>query len=185
MAKVIGLTGPMCSGKGTVVKLLKKKGYICFVYSDIIRDELKSRGMKETRENLQDVGNELRKTYGNHILSERLVNKIIDQEVKLAVVDGIRNPGEIHYLQQNLDDFTLIGITASADTRFRLSQLRGGLSDPKTRKEFDILEKRDRGVGEDKHGQQVQACLDMADVVIENNDTLQNLKEKLISVKGI
>jgi len=179
MIKVLGLTGPMGCGKGTVVKLLRAKGYKSFKYSDVIRDELKLRGLNETRKCLQDVGNELRKKYGSYVLSERLVNKIKKEAIQLAVVDGIRNPGEIVYLRQNLSNFKLVGISSSPDTRFILIKKRNRAADPKTREEFNILEERDRGKGEGKHGQQVQACLMMADILIENEGTVEELETQV------
>jgi len=185
MTKVIGLTGPMGSGKGTIVKLLQEKGYKSFKYSDVIRDELKIRQIKETRKSLQDIGDDLRKKYGLYILSEMLSIKIKEQGVQFAIVDGVRNPGEVIYLRQNLDNFKLIGLIASANTRFNLIRERNRPSDLKTRAEFDILEKRDRGEGESKCGQQVQACLDMADIIIENEGTVEELKANFLSINDI
>ncbi len=172
----------MGSGKGTIVKLLQEMGYKSFKYSDVIREELKTRGIKETRNTLQDVGNDLREKHGAYVLSQRLVDIIKKCKIPLAVVDGVRNPKEVIFLRQNLDDFILLGITASPDTRFKLIKQRNRPSDPKTRAEFDRLEKRDRGEGEGEYGQQVQACLSMADIIIENEGTVEELKNKFQKV---
>jgi dephospho-CoA kinase len=43
MRKVIGLTGTIASGKGTLAEFLKGKGYSYFSLSDILREEATKR----------------------------------------------------------------------------------------------------------------------------------------------
>jgi dephospho-CoA kinase len=60
-SKVIGLVGPMGSGKGTVGQILQKLGYKSYVLSDIIRKEADRRHLPRERGVLQDIGNDLRR----------------------------------------------------------------------------------------------------------------------------
>ena len=66
---LIGLTGRNAAGKGEVAEYLKKKSFYYYSLSDVIRDEIRSRGQEPTREALIEVGNELRQKHGAHILA--------------------------------------------------------------------------------------------------------------------
>ena len=58
-------------------------------------------------------------------------------------------------------------------------QKRGKDYDPKTCEEFSKAEERDRGVGQALFGQQVEACLRLADVILDNNGTLQDFQNNV------
>ena len=53
---IIALTGTIASGKGEVADYLKKKSFQYFMYSDVLRDVAKARGIEPTRENLHKLG---------------------------------------------------------------------------------------------------------------------------------
>jgi dephospho-CoA kinase len=171
---IIGLTGTLSSGKGTVTDYLSEKGFKTHVFSDIIKDEINKTGQEVTRELLQNVGNALRQKHGHDVLAKRLVKKIEIENHNKVVVDGIRNTGELELLN-NTFNCLIIGITASPNIRYKYIVERARTSDPISRKEFDRLEKRDRGHGEDVHGQQVDMCLELADHLIINEGTLEEL----------
>ena len=57
------------------------------------------------------------------------------------------------------------------------------ISDPKSKKEFDRIEKKDRGIKEEYFGQQVSESLKLADVVIINNwDNLDLLRKDIMDL---
>jgi len=58
--RLIGLTGTNGAGKGEVASFYQKKGYGYLSLSDILREELKSRSLQASRDNLITCGNELR-----------------------------------------------------------------------------------------------------------------------------
>jgi len=173
---IIGLTGPNASGKTVVVDYLKQKGFDTFSLSDIIRDEAKNKGLEQTRENLIEVGNNLRKEFGTEILSKRTVEKIKQSNISNTVVDSIRNPGEIEELKKE-ENFMLIGVTTDIETRFNRAKERGSARDVETLEEFKALEEKEKEGS--KAEQQLNACFDMADKVIENNGTIEELHEKI------
>lgn len=174
---IIGLTGTMGSGKGEVVKYLKNKGFEHHVYSDILREIAKSKNIEPTRENLQRLGNKIKKDTKNlGILSKKLLQKIKTNKV---VVDGIRNPDEIRELRKGKEVY-IIGVTAPQKLRFKRLQKRERHGDPKTFNEFkelDNLENR----GKTK-GQEINKCLKMVDYSIINDSSLDNLKKKIDEV---
>ncbi|EKD52657.1 MAG: hypothetical protein ACD_61C00279G0001 [uncultured bacterium] len=174
---VIGLVGPIASGKGEVVKYLQKIGFTVFSLSDRVREEVLARGLPISRENLQNVGNELREVFGGQVLAERTLSMLSDTEDPV-VIDSIRNPSEIEFLREALG-ITVIGITASPETRLdwylRRAFIRG--EDGLTEEDFNRANGRDLGQGENNLGQQVGRCLELADIVIENEDSKKHLLE--------
>ena len=97
---VIVIVGPIASGKGTVVEILKDNGYIPYSFSDRIKEEIKNRGMEITRFTLNQISNELRQTMSTDIWARRNADKIDQDEPELVVVDGARNPHEVEFLQK-------------------------------------------------------------------------------------
>lgn len=178
---VIGLTGPLASGKEVVARQLIEKGFSWYELSDPVREETQRRHLPQDRKTLQDVGNDLRQTFGNDILAKRLAGNIEKTGTSRVVIDGIRNPGEIDFLKKKFNA-TIIGITASPAKRFQWSKTRGRRLDPMEKEAFATLERRDRGIGQEDYGQQVDACVAKADIVIENNGTIEDLKKKMAAV---
>ena len=171
MVKVIGLTGVFGSGKETVKDMLTHKLNAYYVtLSSLIRDEtLKKRGIKVGRGELQDLGNELRKQYGNDVLV-KVVWDFLPKNKEFIIVDGIRNPGEAEFFKKKVGkDFVLVAVDAPQEIRFERTAKRGTHKDPKSWEEFLKMEERDLGANEPTYGQQVKKCMEMADVTIIND----------------
>lgn len=176
----IGVVGQIACGKGILVDyLIKKLGFISFSLSTIVHDEIKKRGIKSfTRKTLQDVGDNLRKKYGNDILTKRALAILEKQKKSRVVIEGIRNPGEIEYLKKN-PNFTLIGVKAKRELRFKRLLQRSKQWDPKTYTDFIKVDRRDLGVGQKKSGQQVGRCLACCDYVLTNNKDVKDFERKI------
>ena len=174
---IIALTGTIASGKGEVADYLKKKNFQYFMYSDVLRDIAKHKGISATRANLHKIGKEIKeKMKDPGYLSKRLLKKITK---KKAIVDGVRNVGEIEELKKK-KDVHVIGVTAPQRERFARLLKRGREGDPSTFAEFkriDNIENR----GKTK-GQQINACLDAADFHIYNNKTIKQLHKEIDAI---
>ena len=167
---LIGLTGRNAAGKGEVARYLQKKSFYYYSLSDVIRDEIRSRGLEPTRDLLIKVGNELRQRHGARILAERVLAKIDDD--KHYVIDSIRNPSEVDAFRA-AKHFKLIRIEAPPEVRFQRIFKRQRESDPKTLQEFFELENRE-AEGDDTSQNLVKVEL-MADHALINDGTLENL----------
>ena len=174
---VVGLTGPIASGKDSVLEELEQLGLKAFFLGDRTREEAGRRGLSHDRSVLQDMGNDLREKFGDDILVKR-TEELFDGSEEKIVTDGIRNAGEIAYLRKKYNAI-IIGVDAPSRKRMEFSRKRSADADPKTGEEFERVEQRDRGVGENSHGQQVDACLALSDIVIENNGTVPEFKKKI------
>ena len=119
MSKIIlGFVGDLASGKGTLAKYLQEK-YHCNTYrfSTMLRDILNRIYVENSRENLQLISKILRENFGQDVMSNVIAKDVERDENDLVIVDGIRRPTDITYLQ-NLEGFHLIYITAESKTRW-------------------------------------------------------------------
>lgn len=182
MQIVIGLVGPIASGKGTISEYLKSKGFTYFSLSNVVREETQNRGLEMTRKNLQDVGNDLRETFGGAVLVNKLEERILKED--FVVIDGIRNPEEIYAIKKKFNG-KIVNISAYKNRRVEryMDRAKERGEDDATISSFNKIDKRDLGKGEAESGQQVQACIDLADFTLKNNGTIdefyQNCQEML------
>ena len=90
------------------------------------------------------------------------------------VINSIRNPAEVEFLQREFGDkFSLIGIDAEENIRRERYLQRKGVR----AEDFEKDNRRDLGEKE-AHGQQVRKCLGLARKIIDNNASLEELREK-------
>jgi dCMP deaminase len=171
MRKIIGLTGPFAAGKGFIAELLKKREFLYFSLSDILREELTKRNLPITRENLISLGNQLRQEHGEAVLANLLANKIKDIK-ESVVIDNIRNPKEVDALRQ-LDTFSLIAVDSYPNLRYKRLLARAKESDPKSLDELRELDKKDLEIG-------IYDCMEKADHILYNvNKTADDLNKEL------
>ncbi len=183
---VIGLVGPIASGKDTVLDELVTHGFKAYFLGDRTREEADRRGLPHDRAILQNMGNDLREKFGDDTLVKQ-TEKLIAPFDNRIVIDGIRNKGEIAYIRKKYSAL-IIGVDATIERRKIFSKKRRGDADPKTKGEFERVEKRDRGIGEGSHGQQVKECLKISDIVIENKGSLPEFRrgiQKVLEKFGI
>jgi len=173
---IIGLTGKNASGKGEAAEYLKKKGFEHHSLSDALREEAAAKGIEPTRDNLINLGNQLRKEFGAEYLAKKINKKIQASHLEDFVVDSIRNPHEIEELRKNRD-FVLLAIDAPAELRFERLLKRGRLGDAATLEEFKKQEERENLKNDSN--QQMDKCISMADKSIINDGALEQFHRKI------
>lgn len=145
MSKIIlGFVGDLAAGKGTLAKYLQEK-YGCNTYrfSTMLRDVLDRMYIEQSRENLQLVSKILRENFGQDVMSNVLAKDVVKDTSDLVVVDGIRRPTDITYLQDQ-EGFHLIYVTADVKTRWERLVKRGENTDEKD-KTFEQFLKDEQG----------------------------------------
>lgn len=174
---IIGITGLSASGKDTVADYLKQKGFAYFSLSNIVREFCREKGQETTRQNLINAANFLRQNYGHNYLATQILEKIKNQQLAKAVVVSIRHPEEVKILKAD-PNFKLVNIVAPIEMRFARTQKRQGRPEDKDSfEEFKAHEDQERtGSGA---GQQLDKVMAMADVVVENTGTIEELKGKI------
>jgi len=171
---IIGLVGMYASGKDSVAEHLADRGFTHFSLSDMLREELRRRGLDITRENLIEVGNELRSTYGHGVLGKKALENITANKGDF-VISSIRHPAEAKELMTH-GHFFLVEVRAPIKTRFKRLKKRNREEDPTTLadlKENEKLESQKEGPG-----QQLTNTLKLAKYVLTNDSTLKRLQDK-------
>jgi dCMP deaminase len=170
---IIGLTGRNAAGKGEVAEFLKSKGFYYYSLSDVLREELEKRGDEVSRENLIEIGRELRKSNGFGYLAQRILAKI--EPDRNYVVDSFRHTSEVAVFR-DVPRFYLIAVKADAEIRFERIRARARESDPTTLEQFTLLEEKE-AASEDSQGQQLNATVAEADFTLANNASMVELQE--------
>jgi hypothetical protein len=93
---VIGLSGPIAAGKTTAGDFLKLSGFHYGRFSLVLADILCERGIKPSRESLQQIGEEVNKNPGQRWLGQELVRRLPDDGD--LVIDGLRFPEDHAFL---------------------------------------------------------------------------------------
>ncbi|MEK6846178.1 MAG: AAA family ATPase, partial [Nanoarchaeota archaeon] len=156
---IIGITGSYGAGKDTAAELLQKMNFTHVSFSDYLREELKFRNKKISRDALISLGNELRLKQGANILAKSALLKIKDGEN--YVFTSIRNPEEVKLLQQR-KDFLLVNVIASDRVRLQRLVARNREEDPKTLAEMRAKEKLENTTNH--YAQQLHTVAKMAKV---------------------
>ena len=154
-----------------MAKFLAARGFAVHSLSDVVREEAARRGLDHSRDSLIRVGVEMRTEGGPGALARRVLSRLRGR----AVVDSIRNPGEVEVLR-TLPRFVLLGIDAPQPLRFQRSLRRGRLGDGATLEEF--ARKEDRENSRTEAGQQLLATLALADRVVNNDGTIKELHRR-------
>lgn len=172
---IVGLTGSFGSGCTTLCKSLEKMGFKSFSLSNIVKKIWEEQNPGKTvdkdakRSELQDVGNEIRRTKGYSYLAETAISDAVEKtsgEIPL-VFDSIRHTDEVEQFRNTFADFFLIAVDCPVRDRWervKQSYYRLGLTEEHFQ-EDDTRDKNEAGV---PYGQQVEACVDEADILIDN-----------------
>lgn len=170
---IIGITGTDGGGKGTVVEyLVEKKGFIHCSARVLWIDEIKKRGLEVKRENMRIVANDLRATHGNDFLITEYSRRTGFEPEKNYVIESIRTTAEVETLKKH--GGILWAVDADQHARYERIQSRASESDKVSFEEFarqETLEMNDP----DPHGMQKAKVIAVADVVLTNNGTPEEL----------
>ncbi|MDP2933991.1 MAG: AAA family ATPase [bacterium] len=169
---IIGLTGSYAAGKDTVGEYLVSKGFIHHSLSDLIREELKTRGISETRESLIRLGTEVRQKSGSGEWARRAIEAINGNHERNSVVTSIRNPEEVVELKKH-GEFHLWFVDAPDRLRYERMQVRQRQGDTASFEDFLAKEKIENSA--DPAAQQLQKVADLADVEIINDKNFESL----------
>lgn len=171
---IIGLAGEMASGKGTVAQyLVERKGASVHKFSTMLRDVLTRLYLPQTRENLQILSKSLRDAYGQDTFARVIAEDVKSDTSDIIVVDGVRRESDIVHLRA-LPEFRLVYIDTDVRTRYERITVRDENADDrgKTFEQFVTEGKADAEA-------QIAALKDIADIIITNNDTRDDLHRRI------
>ena len=174
MVSVIGIVGPIGSGKDTAADYIAEKyGYRIFSFRDAVREEVEKRGLEQNRENMQKVSREMRDTKGEDVFSRMILNKIIETKCGKAIVKEIRTSGDLKPIRDHFrGSMKIIKVTATEKIRYERMKERSRTGDPFSLEEFQQQEQREEELGYTK-------AFNFCDFVIPNNGTKEELYKKI------
>lgn len=173
---LIGIAGTLGAGKGTVVAYLKEKGFVHYSASGALREILRNEGKEETRENMTVLADTLRSenpASPQHIIFEKYKN----ENPANAILEAIHSVGEVTFLKER--GAIILGVDADLETRYTRISARGTSKDNVTFEEFKTIATHEEEGG-GQHN--IRAVLKMADYMIENNGTLEELHTQVEAV---
>lgn len=177
---IIGITGTLGAGKGTIVDyLLKTKGFAHFSVRTFITKEIEKRKLPVNRDSMVTVANELRAVHSPSYIVEQLYEDAIRSGGN-CVIESIRTPGEVDALKSK-GNFYLFAVDAPAALRYERIQQRKSETDNVTFETFLENEKREMQ-SIDPNKQNISKCIEMADYLFENDETMEELREKVDAV---
>jgi dephospho-CoA kinase len=170
---IIGITGTLGAGKGTIVDhLVKNKGFQHYSVRGFLLDEIRKRGLPENRDSMVVVANELRQQNSPSFITDQLYLQATKTGLN-AVIESIRTPGEIASLKSK-GNFYLFAVNADPKIRYSRIKQRASETDKVDFETFLENEKREMS-SDDPNKQNLAKCIDMAEFVFENNGTIEEL----------
>jgi len=180
---IIGVVGKIAAGKTTVAKFFEEKGFCRVSCSDPLIDllthnvsdyslipELPEKA-EPTREKLIEFGKYLKDKYGGDILIRLAVDK--KRNCENIVIDGVRSREEIEAIKRL--GGKVIYVEAKPEIRFERLMKRKASKDRgiKTFEDFKAMDDAEERL---YHTSELK---DLADYVIVNEGTLEELREKV------
>ncbi|KND47970.1 MAG: putative dephospho-CoA kinase [Parcubacteria bacterium C7867-004] len=179
---IIGLTGTIGSGKGTVTEYLKSKGFAHYSSSALLGELVDAEGNPKTREFLSKMATRLQEEYPGGVVEKNYREKFLVQKPEHAVFEAIHRKTEANFLQSI--GGIIIGVDAGLEERYTRTVLRN--EGEKDRKSFEDFKEQarveDEGGGDSSRDNNIRAVLEHADAVIMNNTTLEDLHRQIEEV---
>jgi dephospho-CoA kinase len=188
---LVVLTGPMAAGKGTLEKWAEARSIPFVSMSELIEEQAGQPKEEIGREGMQDFANAQRRAHGPDVYARKAAEHLDTNEGSLAIIDGMRNIHECEYFHAHYRTIVIGIVPESPDQEFEKVKERGRPGDPQTKEQFEQVRQRELGHGESEEGQQVAACLDVADAVIVHaggegdHEALVQRFEAILSERGI
>ncbi len=177
---IIGITGTLGAGKGTIVDfLVKQKGFAHFSVRGFLIEEITNRGLVIDRNSMTDVANDLRAKNSPSFIVDELYNQAV-KTGKNCVIESIRTPGEVDSLRAK-GNFYLFAVDAPAARRFDRIKLRASETDNIDFETFLQNEQREMTTA-DPNKQNLKKCIEMADFVFENSGSVDQLESHVTQV---
>lgn len=174
---VVGVAGMPGAGKSLVVEAAVQNGYDLAVMGDVVREEAERQHLEPSPENIGKIMLELRQKEGKSVVAKRCILKIAKMERHKVVVDGIRSLSEVEEFKKHFEEFVLLAVHASPETRFKRLYNRQRSDDPNSWEVFHARDMRELGVG-------LGEAIAMAEYIVVNEEQAEIVKEKIRKTLG-
>ena len=169
---IIGITGTLAAGKGTIVEYLQTKGFKHFSVRAYLTNIINERGMPVNRDSMVAVANELREQNSPSFIAEELYREAKESGGNV-IIESIRTEGEINALKSK-GGFHLFAIDADAKLRYDRALGRASATDSVSFETFVANEEREWANTDPNKGN-LKRCIERADYTFTNNGNLDEL----------
>ena len=174
MGLVIAVSGLPAAGKGEFATILESNGIPVRSMGDMVRAEVRARGIPEAPQVFGEIATQLRAEHGDDVLAHRLTKAVDDLLVDnpIVLIEGLRGTAERVVFQNHWEgDFLVVAITAPKELRFERVQSRARSEDG----DLSDLEKRDAR----EAGWGLNVIISEADITFRNESNIQDLESKV------
>ncbi|MEM9336945.1 MAG: AAA family ATPase [Patescibacteria group bacterium] len=170
---IIGITGTLGAGKGSIVAYLKERGFVHYSGSAMLRKILEERGDEVNRDAYSRLAGEIRGEDPQG-LAKLLWQQYESEDPEHAVIEALHDLGEADFVKEKGGQ--IIAVDADIDTRYHRVVARGSEKDKVTFDHFrEQIQREEEGGGHHN----IRAVINMADYVIMNNGTIEELHQEV------
>lgn len=173
---IIGITGTLGAGKGTVVDYLKTKGFRHYSARSVITEEIVRRGLPVNRDTMTVTANDMRRLHGATYPQKELYERAIAEGAKDAIIESVRSIEGAKFLKEK--GGVLFIVDADPQVRYARIVERGSETDQVDFATFKAQEERER-TSDDPNHQNLAGVALLADYRIENNGALEDLHRQI------
>jgi dephospho-CoA kinase len=182
---LIGITGTMGAGKGTIVSILVERyAFVHYSARAFLIKEIERRVLPVNRDSMIEVSNDLRTKHGADYMI-RTLHAQAKEDGCNAIIESVLTTGEAQYLKEQ--GALLIAIDADRRVRYERITSRQSETDRVSFEKF--MEQEERKMHSDdpsKHN--VAGVMALADIHLMNNGTIESLESelrRLLAERGI
>lgn len=174
---IIGITGTLGAGKGTIVEyLVKQKSFVHFSVRGFITEEILRQELPLNRDSMVLVANKMRADHSPSYIIDELYKQAV-LTGRNCIIESIRTPGEVESLRKK-GSFLLFAVDADPQLRYDRIVMRNSETDQISYFTFLENEKREMQ-STDPAKQNIGMCIEMADYIFYNNSSVSNLYEQV------
>lgn len=183
---IIGITGTLGAGKGTVVKYLEESRWFVHLSARKLFEEiLAKQGRPADRDQFHALANDLRGKYGADYIARALYEKALEHH-QPVVIESLHTVAEADALHEK-GNFTLLAVDAPLEERYDRIVQRWTVTDHVTFEKF-VQQQNAELESDDPTHQNLKACIAKADYVLMNTGSIDDLHaniEKILEKIGI
>jgi dephospho-CoA kinase len=178
--KIIGITGTLGAGKGTIVDYLRRHHHFqYFSVREYLSRIIREKNEEVTRDTLVAVANELRAKNTPSFIAEELYRQA-SESGKDCIIESIRTVGEVNALRAK-GAFYLFAVDADQKMRYERVVERASETDKISYETFVENENREMN-STDPNKQNIAACMKLADFKFINDGTFDALYRRVDEV---
>jgi len=173
--KLVIITGMPGAGKSEVAQVLRDAGFPVIVMGDIIREEIRSRGLEANSANTRLVMLDLREREGPAAVARRCLDGLKTITSETVVIEGCRSIAELEVFEQYAEAVTVLCIHSSPSTRFARLRQRARDDAPPEWSTFRERDLREISVG-------LGGIIALGDIMLINEGSIEALREAAKSI---